>query len=368
MFNASLKQLLGVCALSLIIYSCGQQSSEGRPDQESQDISLLPYSSGKISALNLYIDDVFRPTPVRDSIRLYLEQPYLLVPSPAPSADLVEKSFASFQNGGETNANNLFVVNTKEDSDLNVFARELLGREQIEKALENKNMALIRVKDVYSKPQQLFFLLTKDYPNLQDRTQARVMEGYFQNVLDETINIDNERMVSSVSSRRDRQLEKMIRDKFGVDMFIPREYDFVDSTQNFVWLIKETPELYSNIVFYKSDSSTEALGEKVLEVREELGRNITSTKEGSRMTSNITRPPKPIQRDLEISGKTVYETRGLWEMVNDYLGGSFVNYTFVNNKGEIIAIDGSMYTSEDDKERRLMRDLDAILTTVKIVE
>jgi len=365
MFKILFKQLLSICVLGLFVISCSQQQKEGQPEQNPEQ-SLLPYSTGKISTLNLYIEDVYRATPIRDSIRLYLEQPYLLVSSPTPSADLSERSFAAFANGYETSSSNLFVVNVSEESDLTVFARDLLGRGKIEEALAGKKMALVRAKDVYAKPQSLFFLLTSDYPNLEDRVEARKLQEYCQSVLDENLNVGNERIASSISSRRDVLLEKMINQKFGVDLYIPNEYEFVDSTDNYIWIIKETPEIYSNLVFYRSDISPQGLGNKVIDVREQLGRKITSTKENSRMVTNVTRPPKPIQKDIEINGKAVYETRGIWGMENDYLGGSFLNYTFANDAGEVIAIDGSVFTIDDEKERRLMRDIDGIFSTIQL--
>ncbi|MBX2844907.1 MAG: DUF4837 family protein [Saprospiraceae bacterium] len=352
--------LLG-CTI-LLLFSCGQKSND---NASVTNKGLKPYSTGKISELNVYVDDYYKTLPFRDSVLYFLDRPYLIVPIPSPTADIKERSIASFtDSNNETTANNLFVVNVEESSDILDLAELYLKRSYIDEALEGKEMALVRVKDVNSEPQQLFFLLAKNYPNVARKELSSQLKGYMQDVLNATLDVDNQRLLSSMSSRRNKQLENLVKEKFGVDMVIPREYTLVDTTENFAWIWKTTPQLYSSIVFYKSNESAENIADKVLPIRDNFGTKITTETENSRMSTLSDKKPYPIQRDLELNGKDVVETRGLWEMENDFLGGGFVNYAWENASGNITVADGFVYYS-DDEQRRQMRDIDAIFSSIK---
>ena len=67
----------------------------------------------------------------------------------------------------------------------------------------------------------------------------------------------------------------------------------------------------------------------------------------------------------DFPGGYAVETRGLWEVENDFMGGPFINYTFVdkaNNK--VITLDGYVYNPNEDKKNYL-RQLEAIFFAAK---
>ncbi len=350
--------------LAALLFS-GCKKSNKEQNTTPDPVEVQSYSTGKISTLYLYLDDVYKNLPFRDSLHLYLDQPYLLVPRPQARFDISEKSFSAFNFANNMkNANNLFVVHTSEESDLLNFTRQLIGEEKIEEALSGKNMALLRVKDVYSQPQQLFFLLSKVYPNVNDVTIKDELKQHVSSIYDEATKIDNQRLVSTFARDRNRSLEKVVADKFGANIWLPDSYQLVDSTSNFIWIIRESIDLYSNIVLYKKPADeTGNLAEKVIPLRDEWGVKITTDVDGSRMSTLTNRKPFPVQRELVIDSVDVYETRGLWQMKNDHLGGGFLNYTWRNGEGNIITMDGSVYYTDEDK-RRKMRDIDAIFSTL----
>lgn len=228
-------------------------------------------------------------------------------------------------------------------------------------------MAMVRVKNVNAKPQQVFYLLTTAYPNTGSSAVIDQLKDYIQSVVEESLALDNKRLASSFAQRRSRSMEDRVTDEFGVSMWIPRDYKLMIEDENMLWLLRETPELYSSLLFYKSDKyDNKPLIDRVLPMRDDLGKYVEmQNRENSYMTTHTKSKPYPIQRDLEIDGKPVIETRGLWEMENAVFGGSFVNYTLENKRGETVAIDGFVYYSEDDI-RRQMRDIDALMATVQI--
>lgn len=347
---------------ALMFFSCSEQKKH--PSAES-DKSLLPYSIGKISNLYVYSDQSFQKSPLKDSVLYHLDQPYLLTPNLSSAIDVTNYDFQQFLNGDSRTANNLFLVNLKEESPIQEYVLKTLGQEQIQNILKNNEFAMVKVENVNASPQQIFFLLANGYPNLSKKENQRKIEDYAQRIIESATELDNQRISTSFSDKRNYDLEKIIWEKFGVQIWIPRTYEKVIEEENFLWIIYETNELYSNLVFYKTERNKDVkLGQQVIELRDEFGQKITADAEGSRMSTNVQFKPYPIQREITIDEKSVLETRGLWKMINDKMGGGFVNYTYEAGDNQVISIDGFVFYTEE-KKRRKMRDIDAILSTVK---
>jgi hypothetical protein len=67
----------------------------------------------------------------------------------------------------------------------------------------------------------------------------------------------------------------------------------------------------------------------------------------------------------DFPGGYAVETRGLWKVENNYMGGPFINYTMIdkaNNK--VLTLDGYIYFPNQDKKSYL-RQLEAIFFAAK---
>ena len=70
---------------------------------------------------------------------------------------------------------------------------------------------------------------------------------------------------------------------------------------------------------------------------------------------------------LKLNGKETYETKGTWELKNDFMSGSFVNYAIVDEEhNRILILEGFCY-SPSKKERDLMHELESIIKSIVIL-
>ena len=75
---------------------------------------------------------------------------------------------------------------------------------------------------------------------------------------------------------------------------------------------------------------------------------------------------KPVVEKVKLFNKTVYETRGKWEVLNDWMAGPFLNYMIpdkANNR--FIVIEGFTYAPSVDK-RDYMFELEAIIKSLQM--
>jgi hypothetical protein len=102
---------------------------------------------------------------------------------------------------------------------------------------------------------------------------------------------------------------------------------------------------------------------EILTIRDSIGKkNIPGQFEDTYlMTEHLY---KTVSKEVAVSGKKSIETRGLWIVKNDFMGGPFLSYTFVDKKNhQLIIIEGFSY-SPSTKKRDFVFELEAILKTV----
>jgi len=69
-----------------------------------------------------------------------------------------------------------------------------------------------------------------------------------------------------------------------------------------------------------------------------------------------------------IDQKRAYETKGTWELKNDFMSGSFVNYAIVDEAhNRILILEGFCY-SPSKEERDLMHELESIIKSIVILK
>ncbi|MCD9562260.1 DUF4837 family protein, partial [Tenacibaculum maritimum] len=74
----------------------------------------------------------------------------------------------------------------------------------------------------------------------------------------------------------------------------------------------------------------------------------------------------PFTYDTMIDNKKAYETRGKWEVKNDFMAGPFLNYTVIDKKNNrLIIFEGFTYAPSINK-REFLFELEAIAKSMHI--
>ena len=155
-----------------------------------------------------------------------------------------------------------------------------------------------------------------------------------------------------------------------ISIVIPDGFIFAVKKSNFVWLRKDTKEWTQSIMIYIENytDTNQFRNEYIVRLR---NTNTQKYVFGASDSTYVKVEDKYIPTASEyIEYKAGYAVRtvGLWGMVNDFMGGPFVNMTILDEKNSrIITVDGFLYAPSEDK-RDLLRQLDAILLSLKFEE
>ena len=220
--------------------------------------------------------------------------------------------------------------------------------------------------NVYAKPQTVLYVQAKDDSGLIKLLQEKQKEiieifkasdvKYLQNAFEER----------KVDDSKYKTLQNL-----GISLTIHDKYRTVDDTGEFLWLrhhitsgIAKTGS--NNILVYSVPLINEAtVIDSIVPIRNKIGKKyIPGSKEGQYMITEEAYTPATF--DAVIDGKKAYETRGKWEVKNDFMAGPFLNYTVLDKENNrLIVFEGFTYAPSINK-RAFVFELEAMAKSMKI--
>ena len=158
------------------------------------------------------------------------------------------------------------------------------------------------------------------------------------------------------------------KEVMGVSLRIPSAYHIAKATNDFYWIRKELKSGSTNIIIYEvpldminKDSTTVG---NIIKMRDSIGGKHLPVEDDGRFITE--EAYAPFLFTTEINGKPAYETKGTWEVKNQYIAGPFVNYAVrdeANNR--YLILEGFTYAPSVEK-RDLQFELESILKSAVI--
>ena len=216
-------------------------------------------------------------------------------------------------------------------------------------------------KNLYSKP-QLFFLI-------QGEDEDILINYLIENkpLIINTIK-EGERKEKIRRIKKSPSKSNVLKKKMRINLVYPSVYKKVKDTFNFIWLEKQILKGTLNIISYRLPLNTISDSPKlndVIRIRDSIGKiNIPGRLEGTHMITE--KDYRPYFYKLNMGGKIIFETKGMWEVKNDFMGGPFINYILKDKKSnEWVIVEGFAFAPSVSK-RDYMFELNSILSTISI--
>ena len=141
--------------------------------------------------------------------------------------------------------------------------------------------------------------------------------------------------------------------------------------KKFVWLKKDITSGNLSLLVYQipitSLKGNNDVVKRIAHIRDSIGRiYIHGAIPRTRM---ITEPAfSPYLSQIKIYNRETLETKGNWELLNDFMAGPFINYTILDKpNNRILVIEGFCYAPSKQK-RELMFELEAIIKSVQFLK
>ena len=169
----------------------------------------------------------------------------------------------------------------------------------------------------------------------------------------------------------DSKIVAQLKKKFGITMNIPEGYNVAANGDNCMWLLQRHDDKDMSFLIYElpyKDTADLNL-DNIINVRDSIVKKyIPGPLDGSYMTTDK-EFVKPVSKVLpNFPAGYAVETRGMWNVVGDFMAGPFLSYSIVDpTSSKIVTAEGWIYYPNKEK-RDLLRQQESILYSSKIVE
>lgn len=321
---------------SFILLACIFLVVACKDEKTSKDSRILSDSSGNINQLTIVIENDLWEGEVGEAIRTNMAAPVDGLPQEEPLFSLSQIPPNAFTG---------FVRNTR------IFL----------KIENNSSKGMNLLEDKFSRPQTGFVIMGQNKEDLIEviNNQADSIVRTFKR----TELVEKQRRI-----RKSLQKDDALSEKFGLNLKFPSAYRYAKDEENFSWIRKEIPKGSMEILVYEvpintieNDSSVIA---NIIEMRDSIGEaQIPGRLKDSYMITE--KAYAPYLFETKIDGKFAYETRGTWEVENDFMAGPFVNYAIKDEKNNrFIILEGFVFSPSRGKRDNIF-ELDAILQSAK---
>ncbi|AUC85554.1 DUF4837 domain-containing protein [Polaribacter sp. ALD11] len=222
-------------------------------------------------------------------------------------------------------------------------------------------------KNVYAQPQTIIYVYGTDDASIIktfNKHKKEIIAAYISSDVLMTQNIFKEKKLDESQFKTLQNL--------GISFTAPENFKTVDDTGDFLWLrqhltsgIAKTGS--NNILVYSVPLEDEAsVSENIVAVRNSIGEKYIPGTDPETMHMITEEAYTPFTSEMILDGKKTYETRGKWEVKNDFMAGPFVNYSVVDKKNNrIVVFEGFTYAPSVNK-RAFLFELEAIAKSMKI--
>ncbi len=161
-------------------------------------------------------------------------------------------------------------------------------------------------------------------------------------------------------------INKVIKEKFGVSMNIPTGYTIRQDSEDMLWISFEHPMASQGVVIYSypAEFGMSSLSEEnLVEARNEFTSRIPGPSDGSYMTTFT--EVSQLYQPIRIDGRLWIQMRGLWDVVNDFMGGPYVSYSTIDEvNNRVFTVDCYVYSPKYGK-RNYLHGVESIVHSVK---
>ena len=172
---------------------------------------------------------------------------------------------------------------------------------------------------------------------------------------------ERDRTLEYASKYYEGALRSLIREKFGVDMRVPKGYMLRSQSEDFVWISYEHKLASQGFFIYSYPyKGTQSLRpEALIANRNKFASRIPGPSDGSYMITYD--EAEPLTKAMRINGRLWIEMRGLWDVKNDFMGGPFVSFSTVDTEtNRVITLDCYVYSPQLPK-RNYLRPLEHLV-------
>lgn len=218
-------------------------------------------------------------------------------------------------------------------------------------------------ENIYARPQTI---ITITAPAVEAATAFIETNG--REIRDIMEVSEREKMLNAAKGKPAKQLMADFKKHTGYEMLIPHNFSKANPADDeLLWYIRDYKNkaqyIFAFSMEYNPESSIEEVSDLVVDAIDNKFNTISSKDvNGSYMRIS----DEFIAADVvTVNDNKMLELRGRWDVVDDYMGGSFTSYAIFDRATKRATVITFALYAPEDIHRNLMREMEALVYTIK---
>ena len=344
-----------VCTLLLFAF-CGETQ-----DKIAQE--FMPTAKGEIGSIMLVMDQQQWDHDLGIQLRDMLKEPLPGLPQDEPLFHLNRVSPKKLNATLKTSANMIFVVTLDSKTSESNVLRGFLTPESLNMIKLDTSLFMSIRKDEFAKGQIILYLFGNTEKELSQRLSQN--KEKIQSLFEKRA---RDRTVRKLFKSQEKALEKAVKEAHSFQISIPAGWQQAVSEPGFYWMRYLNGNKEQNVFVYYEPYTNIEIFDRVPELRDRITKKFL--RDGEKNNLFITRQMRDdlntiFLKKTQFKGHYAVESRGLWKINDNSLGGPYISYTFVSEKDQLIYYIEGFVAAPGKKKRVLLQEVDAILSTFK---
>ncbi|MBQ0127504.1 MAG: DUF4837 family protein [Bacteroidales bacterium] len=301
--------------------------------------ALLPNVSGKAGEVIVVVEKADWEGSLGDEVRSLLASDCPFLPQKEPLYTLV--------NVIPTGFTDLFKVH-----------RNIV---KIDIAPQAASFGVKYFKDVWASPQCVIQICAAD-----SGSAIEMLRENGRQIISTIEQAERDRIIHNSILYEERSIAPQVSEVFGGSPHFPSGYKLRKKTDDFIWIADEKQYTNQGILIYKypATGQNDLSVDNIIAHRNEILKdNVPGMFDNTYMTTGTFYAPSV--EYIKYNGRDFAQTRGLWEVENDFMGGPFVSHSFYSQDGkDIIVLDAFVYAPRYDK-RHYLRQVESIIYSLE---
>ena len=296
--------------------------------------TLLPNVSGKAGEIIVAMDKNDWDGNLGSTTRTILAADYPFLPQQEPLFSLSNVPVTGFAELFKVHRNLLFFNISKSDQSGVVYKNDVWAHPQcvIQVTAPTSDSAAVILKE----------------------NSERIINSFEQ--------AERDRIIANSIRYEEHSIPPAVKEMTGGSPHFPSGFKLRKKTSDFLWISDDKQYVTQGVFIYRypaAENDNFSMENIIAHRNAALRENVPGMFENTYMiTSDAV---TPAVNYIRFRGRQFAETRGLWEVYNDFMGGPFVSHSFYSKDGQyIIVLDGFVYAPKYDK-RQYLRQVEAIM-------
>lgn len=318
-------------------------------------------AAGGADEIMVVIDSVVWAGSVGEELRNILAAPMQGMPQDEPLFQLFQINPMKLNTTLKSANNMIFVTTLDRRSSQSEELQRMFSDESLKRIQRDSSFFQVTEDNQFARGQKTLFLFGADQKML-----TRNIKNHPTQILNLFEKRAREITKGKIFRSRSQELEAKIKQDHGFEIKIPFGWDLAKNHPDFVWVRELAIDKEKNIFIYKRPYTGPDDFNDIVGLRDYVGElHLRDSQKPDLFIKRQDIIPVFTKRTT-FSNKFAMEARGLWAVSDMTAGGPFLSYALVDEpNGMLYYIEGYVY-NPGGKKKRLMREMDAILSTFKV--